>query len=371
MDESRNVSKYKFLFSKKCAWKRLSLSIFVTDSQYKHTLSIVRSLSQKGISVDVGSSLNSLTLSSTSKYCRRSYVYPNPKENTTRFVRFFRNLQKSLKYDVIMPVGYSSTYFLSMNKKAIATDDVIPVSDFSALKLAANKRASFLLAKELGVPIPYTFFINSASEIDNCMVKNYPVVVKGALESGLVHFACNKQDLKNKFNLIHRTQGALPVVQEFIRGQGYGFFGLFNHGKPRAVFMHKRIREQYVSGGPSTCAESVFEQKILDYGLKMLKSLNWHGIAMVEFKQDEVDGEFKMMEINPKFWGSLDLALASGVNFPFLLYKMAIDGDIQPVYNYKLSLRFMWPFPDDFLHVINVKGDVRCFMADLCNKTVK
>lgn len=87
--------------------------------------------------------------------------------------------------------------------------------------------------------------------------------------------------------------------------------------------MHKRIRELYTMGGPSTCAISVYDPKLLDYGLKILGALNWHGIAMVEFKKDSKDGTFKLMEINPKFWGSLDLAIASGIDFPYLLYKMA------------------------------------------------
>jgi predicted ATP-grasp superfamily ATP-dependent carboligase len=288
-----------------------------------------------------------------------------------QFVRFFRRIQNFLRYEVIMPVGYTSTYFLSMNKKAIAEGEVIPVSDFSTLRIAANKRGSFLLAKEIGVPIPQTFFFKSSSELDDIAVKSYPIVVKGALEGGCVRYAYSKQDLINKFDEIYRLQGVLPVVQEFIRGQGYGFFGLFNHGKPRAVFMHKRVRERYVTGGPSTCAESVYERELLDYGLKILESLMWHGVAMVEFKRDEADGEFKMMEINPKFWGSLDLALACGVDFPFLLYKMAIDGDVDPVFSYKVPLRFMWPFPEDLLHVLNAKGDAQVFLTDLFDSSVK
>jgi predicted ATP-grasp superfamily ATP-dependent carboligase len=92
---------------------------------------------------------------------------------------------------------------------------------------------------------------------------------------------------------------------------------------------------------------------------------------MVEFKQDEADGEFKMMEINPKFWGSLDLAIASGVDFPFLLYKMAIDGDVNSVFSYVKGVRFMWPFPDDILHVFNTRSDVTNFVSDLFNRYVK
>jgi hypothetical protein len=76
------------------------------------------------------------------------------------------------------------------------------------------------------------------------------------------------------------------------------------------------------------------------------------------------------MEINPKFWGSLDLAIASGVDFPYLLYKMAVDGDVSPVSNYKLGTKFIWPFPDDFLHVLNKPQDLKYFLSDLFNPYV-
>jgi predicted ATP-grasp superfamily ATP-dependent carboligase len=72
---------------------------------------------------------------------------------------------------------------------------------------------------------------------------------------------------------------------------------------------------------------------------------------MVEFKKDIRDGEYKLMEINPKFWGSLDLSIACGVNFPKLLVEMALNGDIEPVFNYSKNIFYRWPFPDDLLHL--------------------
>jgi predicted ATP-grasp superfamily ATP-dependent carboligase len=134
--------------------------------------------------------------------------------------------------------------------------------------------------------------------------------------------------------------------------------------------MHKRIRELYVMGGPSTCAESVYDSKLMDYGLRILKALKWHGVAMVEFKKDSTDGTFKLMEINPKFWGSLDLAIASSVNFPYLLYKMTIDGDVSPTFSYKNNVKFVWPFPDDLIHALNKPQDLKYFLSDLFNPCV-
>jgi len=345
------------------------LSAFVTDASYKHTLAIVRSLGSRGIEVDVGVSSPSLQLSSFSKYCRRSFIYPDPKKDLDVFVRFFRKICN--RYDTIIPVGYVTTFFLSMKKDSIDCNAKIPIADFPLLKIAASKKDSILLAKELGVPTPITFFPSNSSELMDLKIESYPVVVKAVYESGFVRYAYNKQDLKEKFEEIYKLQGVPPLVQEFIKGVGYGFFALFNQGKPRAIFMHKRVRERYVIGGPSTCAESVFVPELMNYGIRILKALDWHGVAMVEFRRDFNDGKFKLMEINPKFWGSLDLAIASGVDFPHLLYKMVIEGDVNPVFNYKVGLRFMWPLPDDLLRTLNNLTSVKSFLSDLLNPYVK
>jgi predicted ATP-grasp superfamily ATP-dependent carboligase len=79
------------------------MSVFVTDASYKHTLAIVRSLGRKNIAVDVGTSSHSTQLSSFSKYCRKSFVYPNPKKDPDVFVRFFNKIYKMLNYEVIIP----------------------------------------------------------------------------------------------------------------------------------------------------------------------------------------------------------------------------------------------------------------------------
>jgi predicted ATP-grasp superfamily ATP-dependent carboligase len=155
------------------------------------------------------------------------------------------------------------------------------------------------------------------------------------------------------------------LLQEYIPGDGYGFFGLFNQGALRAIFMHKRLREYPITGGPSTVAESVYEPRLKELGLRILRLLNWHGAAMVEFRKDFRDNEYKLMEINPKFWGSLDLAIASGVDFPYLTCKMAVDGDVKPVFRYKVGVKFMWPFPDDFQRSLVYPLSIRDLIKDL------
>lgn len=87
--------------------------------------------------------------------------------------------------------------------------------------------------------------------------------------------------------------------------------------------------------------------------IRLLRELNWYGLAMVEFKVDPRDGVPKLMEINPKLWGSLNLAIASGVDFPALLYRLAVDGDVRPVFDYQVGVRCRFLLADSLHFLAN------------------
>ena len=133
----------------------------------------------------------------------------------------------------------------------------------------------------------------------------------------------------------------------------YGVGLLLNFkSETRASFVYKRLRSHPVSGGPSTLRESVKREDVREIAESLMKSLQWTGIAHVEFKIDPRDAKPKLLEVNPRFWGSLQLAIESGMDFPFLLYKMAIDGDIDSVKDYTLGVKCRWLIPGDFLNFI-------------------
>jgi len=344
-------------------------TIFLTDANYKHTLAAIRSLGLHGLKVDTGSS-SPRAVGVFSKHTNQTFLYPNPKSSPQQFIQFISKICTKHKYDAVIPIGYNSTVTISKLKKQIPTETKIPLTDYEQLKVAAHKDLTIALAKKLGIPVPNTYSLKQ-SDISQAATLKYPLVVKGTTESGKVCYVTNPKQLAEKFRQFQRMEGTSPIVQQYIRGKGYGFFTLFNQGEPRAIFMHRRIREYPTTGGPSTVAESIYQPKLKEFGLKILKALKWHGVAMVEFRQDNKDNKFKLLEINPKFWGSLDLAIASGVDFPYLLYKVAVDGDVKPVFNYRRGIRFMWPLPDDILATLANPSTSLRFLKDIANKRIK
>ena len=107
------------------------------------------------------------------------------------------------------------------------------------------------------------------------------------------------------------------MLQERIRRPRHRCVRLLSRGRAVALFSHRRLRERPPWGGVSVLSESIaLCPDARDYAHSLLDDLGWHGVAMVEFKRDARDGVPKLMEINGRFWGSLQLAIDAGVDFP-------------------------------------------------------
>jgi predicted ATP-grasp superfamily ATP-dependent carboligase len=107
-------------------------------------------------------------------------------------------------------------------------------------------------------------------------------------------------------------------------------------------------------GGVSSLRESVeVDPEMLRHSIRILDELDWEGVAMVEFKIDSRDNTPKLMEINGRFWNSLQLAVSSGVDFPYLLFKTTMDEPIDPVTNYRKGI-ISRDLLNDFIHLFNV-----------------
>jgi predicted ATP-grasp superfamily ATP-dependent carboligase len=343
------------------------MRVLLTDGNFKHTLAATRSLGKRGIDVSVVSH-HPFSVSFHSRYCSNRIIGPDPEKNTG-FGDFILAQVKKETYDVLLPISYAAISQVSLIRDELIQHVRIPIAGKTELDVAADKAKTFRLAGELGMTIPGTWYPENETDLSAIAdTASYPLVVKGSIESGNVAYVNSSQELTAEYRRIARFS---PIVQEYIPGEGFGFFALYNHGAANAIFMHRRIREYPVSGGPSTCAESIYDEDLKKEGLRILDALGWHGVAMVEFKKDARSGEYVLMEINPKFWGSLELAIASGVDFPWLACRMAIEGSIDPVFTYRTGVRFHWPFPGDLFHALVIPKTVPQILRESLDPEVR
>ncbi|MEM5855549.1 MAG: ATP-grasp domain-containing protein [Candidatus Aenigmatarchaeota archaeon] len=341
------------------------MSVLVIDGESNAGLTITRSLGRKGIEVDVGAR-TSLAPSFFSKYCKKGFVYTNPEKNVKGFVEDLKKIVERKKYEMLIPCSDFTILPIYLNRNLFEKKVNLALPSNKLLEIAWSKSRILKIARSIGIPTPKTFFVSKIEELKKIKNKiKYPVVVKPESSKHViknkildmqVKYANNFQELVENFKKCSFNRKK-PLIQEVVRGCGLGFFALCKKGKIKAFFMHKRLREVSVDKGASTLRESVWNQKIKDYGSKLLKKIKWHGIAMVEFKMDEIEKEPKLMEVNGRFWNSLPLALASGVDFPFLLYKFIKGERIKEVFDYKVGIKCRWLAGDVYRLIKILKGD--------------
>lgn len=324
--------------------------MLVTDGRSRASLSIVRSLGKKGIKVISGEAFTCPSF--YSRYTSQRILYPDPDKYFDLFIQRIFEVVKEEEIDVIFPVRDSTTLLLSKHKNELSHFTRIPTADYNTLMKGRDKAQTLKIAMDKGIPCPKTYFVEDDSDLREIIsALKFPVLIKPRESSGSrgIKYVQSPKELLRSYDNIRADYDKL-MIQEFIpHGGAYGVEMLFNNGEPRAIFVHKRLREYPRSGGPSTLRESVRFPKIEECASVLLKALKWHGVAMVEFRVDSRDGIPKLMEINPRFWGSLSLAIHSGVDFPYLLYKMTMEGDVEPVFEYKIGVRTRWFLFGDIL----------------------
>jgi predicted ATP-grasp superfamily ATP-dependent carboligase len=352
------------------------VSVLITDEHYKSSLGLVRHLGRKGVRVSVVA-VSKSSLACRSHYCQEVVPADSPGEEA--IVEATLRAIRRRQFDLVMPVSYPITRALAQRKDEVRQYAGLEVAPLACIERAANKTAMMQLAEMTGVPVPKWCVPASAEEAIRFATEcGFPVVAKPQRESPgrSVRIAQNCSDLRALWPADPSVPSAYaepPLMQEFIPGRGCGFFATYQNGVCKRIFMHRRVREYPAAGGVSSCAQSFYDANLETHGRRMLDALGWHGVAMVEFRQDSRDGEFKLMEVNPKFWGSLDLALASGADFPGDLCRMALGETLDFTDAYDRELRFQWPLSTsgDLYHLWTRPGSFFEVARDFLNPNVK
>ncbi len=330
------------------------MDVLVTDGHWRKTLALVRSLGRKGVRVTVGER-TFLNTSFFSKYCSRRLVYPSPRRSPHQFIEFITKEIEKNRYECLYPMEEETLLLLAQHQSEISKHTYLLIPDVQKIEFVRDKGNLLRFAEAHGIPTPKTFFDPptlppwGGGEGEGYVIK--PRISSGSFGIAYVR---KKEDLIALYQKIH-THYPFPLVQEWIPDGGgtFGFSALLDEtSNVKAVFIHKKVRMYPVQGGPSTLREGVEHPRIMELGISLLKSLKWVGVAMVEFKVDPRDGIPKLMEVNPRFWGSLHLAIISGVDFPYLMLRIARGDPFDPVLNYTVGKRCRWLLFGDLLHFL-------------------
>jgi predicted ATP-grasp superfamily ATP-dependent carboligase len=271
--------------------------------------------------------------------------------------------------DAILPVSDITTLTLARALRDGELDCRSCIPPYDTLELAADKRRTLELAQHLNVPVPWTIVIESADDIGADIDLPYPIVIKPARSRvwhggkwlfNAISYARDAMELRDTLQRFSPAQ--FPVLlQERIEGPGTGVFACCDHGRLLAMFSHRRIREKPPSGGVSVLREAVpVDPEAGAQARRILEALQWHGPAMVEFKLDRRDDTAKLMEINGRLWGSLQLAIDAGVDFPKMMAQMIAGEPVAPISTYRTGIQSRWFWGDvDSLLALLIKPEER------------
>ncbi len=320
------------------------MSTLITNACSEKSLAVLHSLGIRKIKA-VTCDSEKLCPAFFSRYSNYRFLYPNPSNSPVEFIDTILNFVRKKKIDMVFPVNSIETLLISKFKDKITPYTEVPLDEYSKMMTLHDKGSLMNMASELDIRVPKTYHITKDTNI-NALSRalDYPVVIKptNATSSVGVFYADTENEFlkkMKKFNNIFGLSRDYPIVQQYIKGTGYGVSVLMNQGDLRAFFVHKRLREYPITGGPSTLRVSVKHAEMEKMAIKLLENIKWHGLAMVEFKLDNKTKKPYLIEVNPRIWGSIYQAIASGVDFPYLLYRMTTEGDVEKVLDYKLNIK--------------------------------
>jgi predicted ATP-grasp superfamily ATP-dependent carboligase len=327
--------------------ERMADSVVVPAVQVPSTLACLRSLRKRGIRTVVASEKDRPP-AFCSRYCDERVRVPSPEADIQKYGDALLRLAEREEVRTIIPVREEDVYVLSKRKEEFANHVGTPWPAFEKLRRVHDRIELYDAARTAGVPVPETHLLTECDDWSRrWIVKGrYALLTQTYLDeangvssdggsvgtqvermAGVANPPSTRylaQREPQKVEHLCTEAGHVPLLQEFLDDTDeYAFFALYDEGEAVTTFQHRQIRGWAYAGGPSAFRKSVHIPVLEENGRKLLDHLDWHGLAMVEFKRDGPTGEFKLMEVNPRFWSSLPFSVQTGADFPFYYWSLA------------------------------------------------
>jgi predicted ATP-grasp superfamily ATP-dependent carboligase len=297
------------------------------------SVACIRSLGRRGVHT-VAVSDSDRAPAFRSRYCGETVSVPSPHEDLLAYRDALLSLAARPDVGTILPVREEDVYVLSTYREAFAEHVATPWPSIDRLERVQDRVRLFRAAEEAGVPVPETRLADTTDDWAGAwVVKSRYTLLADRYIEGWSPRECRAAPGTTYVESGATPDGALreamahtPIAQEYLPSTDeFAFFALYEEGDPIASFQHRQVRAYNYAGGPSAFRESVDIPALERAGRALLDELDWHGLAMVEFLRDESTGEFKLMEVNPRFWSSLPFTVQAGVDFPHYCWLLA-DG---------------------------------------------
>jgi predicted ATP-grasp superfamily ATP-dependent carboligase len=323
-------------------------AVYVAEADTLGALGVIRSLGRAGYPVHAVSS-RSDALGFASRFTTKNVI--SPPNSDPKFLDWFRSYLRENKIKAVIP---SEDLLLTLRPTIAEFTRLIPWS--ADPKIVYSGLSKFDLFEQTSKEnLPPTLFVNFENSLpteESLGALGLPLFIKvdavhalRAARGKVVKAVTVENALRILSDMKQHYSRAL--VQGYVEGRGVGVFFVVKNGKVLADFMHQRIHEVPHTGGVSSYRSGYFDEKIRADALSRVLQLGWEGPAMLEYRKDEKTERFFLMEMNGRFWGSVHLALYSGVDFPRILLDAYARPDLPmspaPVYRRDIRCRHIFP----------------------------
>ncbi len=313
-------------------------------------LGIVRSLGRRGIPVYVIDDEPSISRFSryTTRYERVATLRDEQKvvETVLEFGK-----RHDLKDWVLYPTLDETVAAFSRYRSQLSGFFRVPTPDWESVQWAWDKRNTYRLAEELGIPAPRTWYLKNLEELEQ-LEAELPLAIKPAIKEHFIYATKAKAwradtlaELKDRFLQAAKLVGEGEVmVQELIPGDGrhqYAYGAFFKDGRAIGSMVARRLRQHPPEfGRASTYVETIEQPLLEEYSERFLQAINYYGLAEVEYKLDPRDGRFKILDVNARTWGYHTLGQRAGVDFPYMLFADQV-GELIDNVRAKVGVKWM------------------------------
>jgi len=323
--------------------------VLLTYGWVRTSYMALRNLTDHGVKVWVSDTFRTGMCQASRR--RAGFVrYPPAYVDEQAFVRHLAEACTARGIGLVFP-SHNETEILARHRALLpeGADRLIPKAEHCAL--FNNKADAYTLAESLGLRVPRRLSYRDPSEIPSLVrdLGTNGVVIKlltGNSARGVTYAESGDEAQRKVSEWIERYQLAparYPQIEERVTGDGAGCSVLYWQGQRIATFCHRRLRERVATGGTSTLRESIASPALVDAATRLFDHIGWHGLAMSEFKLASDGGAPWFIEVNPRLWGSLPLAVSAGVEFPYLLWSCAVNGpDAALEYHRRANVRIGW-----------------------------
>lgn len=309
------------------------MTAVITDVHYRMAPALIRDLARAGVRVVCCERANVPgPLGFRSKYCAQAVTLPAEGWREALYALCAEQARRDGVRPALLPVGAATLAVLAAEQARFSQVCGLCIPTPPQLDTFNSKRAVAALGERLGVPVPRRFAPGPGEDLAAFAARlPLPCVVKPLCGEKLGLSAAQRYVIASTpgaaeagFARFRALAGEDPVVQEYLPGGGLGCSVLAEEGTVRAALCHRRVREYPVAGGPSACCERVDRPDLVQYAGSMVKETHFTGLAMFEFKED-ARGQPRLLEVNPRIWGTFPLTRVSKSGIPLLWYTLSLN----------------------------------------------